>query len=339
MKALKIVGIIVLILIVLIIIFGLFAPKSYHVERTTIINAPKDLVFMNVKYWQKWIAWNPWGKQDSTMKIIVEGTDGEVGSKYIWVGDPKLTGKGEMMNTGVKGNEAMTFHLHFIEPWESESDGYIKVADTDSGTQVAWAFLGETPFPWNIMMLFMSMDKTIGPDFEKGLAKLKGICEQQAEAAQKYQVEEIKFPEKTYAIIRETVSFKEIPDFFASSYSKIMPKIQKNRIAMTGAPSGLYFSYDEQAGITDMAAAIPVNRPIDDPEIDTYQIPASKAYKINYHGPYEKIGGPHTAMDYYFYKNSLQQSTSIPVIEEYVTDPSTEPDSSKWLTVIYYFAK
>lgn len=337
MKALKIVGIIVLILIVLIIILGLIAPKRYHVERTTIIKAPKDLVFMNVKYWQKWIAWNPWGEQDSTMRVTVEGTDGEVGSKYIWKGDPKITGKGEMINTGVKENEEMTFHLHFLEPWDSESDGYIRVAETDSGTQVAWAFLGKTPFPWNIMMLFMSMDKTIGPDFEKGLAKLKQICENQAMAAQKYNVEEIKFPGKTYAIIRKTISFNEIQNFFSSSFGKLMAKIQKNSIAMTSAPSGLYFSYDEQEGVTDIAAAIPVNRSLDDPEIDTFKIPEGKAYKIDYYGPYDQIGNAHIAMDYYFYKNGLKQAT--PVIEEYVTDPTQEQDSSKWLTTIYYLAK
>ncbi len=28
-----------------------------------------------------------------------------------------------------------------------------------------------------------------------------------------------------------------------------------------------------------------------------------------------------------------------PVIEEYVTDPGKEPDSSKWLTRIYFFAE
>ncbi|NOZ61497.1 MAG: hypothetical protein GXO74_07425 [Calditrichaeota bacterium] len=337
MKTLKIIGIIILILIVIIIILGLVAPKKYHVERTTVIKAPKDLVFMNVKYWQKWIAWNPWGKQDSTMKITVEGTDGEVGSKYIWVGDPKLTGKGEMVNTGVKENEEMTFHLHFLEPWESESDGYIRVADTDSGTKVSWAFLGKNPFPWNIMMLFMSMDKTIGPDFEKGLALLKSVCEKQAAAVQKFAVKEVDFPGKTYAIIRKTISFNNIQKFYAESFGKIIAAMQKHGAVMTGAPSGIYFSYDEGKGVTDMAAAIPVSRVFEEPGIDTYEIPAGKAYKINYYGPYEKIGDAHIAMDFYFHQNSLKQQ--IPVVEEYVTDPGSEADSSKWLTVIYYFAK
>ena len=337
MKLLKIVGIIILIIIAIMVILGLVAPKKYHVERTTVINAPKDLVFMNVKYWNKWIAWDPWCKMDPTMKITIEGTDGEVGSKYIWVGDPKLTGKGEMINTGVMENDKMNFHIHFIEPWDSEADGYMKVADVDSGTQVSMAFFGKSPFPWNIMLLFMSMDKNIGPDFEDGLARLKLTCENQALGAQKYQIKEIDFPAKTYAIIRKTLPLHEIKNFFSSSFSKIMPAIQKNRIAMTGAPSGLYFSYDEQTATTDMAAAIPVVRAVNDPGIDSFEIQAGKAYNIEYYGPYEKVGEAHSAMDYYFYQHGLIQQT--PVIEEYVTDLSQEPDSTKWLTIIYYFAK
>jgi effector-binding domain-containing protein len=41
-------------------------------------------------------------------------------------------------------------------------------------------------------------------------------------------------------------------------------------------------------------------------------------------------------MDDYLKANKLK--AGAPVIEEYVTDPGTEPDESKWLTKIYYLA-
>ncbi len=43
------------------------------------------------------------------------------------------------------------------------------------------------------------------------------------------------------------------------------------------------------------------------------------------------------AMDEYIQANKLEQLT--PVIEEYITDPGAEPDSTKWLTKIVYFVK
>lgn len=42
-------------------------------------------------------------------------------------------------------------------------------------------------------------------------------------------------------------------------------------------------------------------------------------------------------MDAYMRENKLEQLT--PVIEEYVTDSGSEPDSTKWLTKVVYFVK
>ena len=38
---------------------------------------------------------------------------------------------------------------------------------------VTWGFTGTNKFPMRIMMLFMSMDKMLGKDFEQGLQNLK----------------------------------------------------------------------------------------------------------------------------------------------------------------------
>ena len=51
-------------------------------------------------------------------------------------------------------------------------------------------------------------------------------------------------------------------------------------------------------------------------------------------GNYSKIGIAHYAMDDYMKeKNFLQGS---PVIEEYVSGPDKEADSTKWVTNVYY---
>jgi hypothetical protein len=43
------------------------------------------------------------------------------------------------------------------------------------------------------------------------------------------------------------------------------------------------------------------------------------------------------AMDEYMAERKLQQIP--PILEEYLTDPTLEPDTSKWLTRIVYFVK
>jgi hypothetical protein len=44
-------------------------------------------------------------------------------------------------------------------------------------TIVAWAMRGPAPFIPKLMQVFMNLDRTIGKDFEVGLANLKGVAE------------------------------------------------------------------------------------------------------------------------------------------------------------------
>ncbi len=337
MKALKIIGIILLILILLIVVLGLIAPKKYAVERSVVIDAPKELVFNHVVKFRNWNGWSPWAEKDSTMTYTVEGKDGEEGSVYKWVGDPKITGSGEITNTGVKPNEEMTYHLHFILPFEDESDGYNRVADAEGGTKASWGMYGKNAFPMNIMFLFMSMDGMMGPDFERGLELLKGICEKEATAIARYKVKEINLPSKQYAAIQQEVAFTNMKDFFKKSYPALSQALKENKARMMGAPSALYFSWDEGLGTSDMAAVIATNRLVKGDNIKMIKLEGGKAFSVDYYGPYEGVGPAHMAIDLHLKKNNLEFKP--PIIEEYITDPGLVPDSSKWLTKIYYFVK
>ena len=63
----------------------------------------------------------------------------------------------------------------------------------------------------------------------------------------------------------------------------------------------------------------------------------STVYIIDYYGSYEGLMYAHLALDNYLKQKGLKMRS--PVIEEYLTDPGAEPDTSKWLTRIYYFAE
>jgi len=338
MKALKIIGIILLVIIVLIVILGLVAPKEYLVERTILINAPQALVFDQVKYFKNQNKWSPWKELDPAMTTSIEGKDGEVGAVYKWTGDLKKSGIGEMINTGIKEGEETTYHLKFIEPMASEADGYTRLTLEEGGVKVAWGFTGKSPFPWNVMTLFMNMDKMLGKDFERGLQILKDLCEKEAEMMAKYQVQIVDYPAKSFAGIQQTVAFAEIHNFFMQSFDKIGQAVKANRkCKVMGAPAGLYYSWDETAMTADMAAAFPIKGAITNDEIKMIEVPAGKAAMVEYIGPYSQSMAAYQALDYYLKSNNLTHK--LPIIEEYMTDPMTEPDSAKWLTYIYYLTE
>jgi effector-binding domain-containing protein len=333
MKALKIFLFIILFLVALVAVLGIMAPKEYRVERSMTVAASRDVVFENIKYWNKWQAWLPWAKDDSTMNITYSGVDGVVGSGYRWTGE--TAGSGEMTATALKPNEEIGYHLKFITPYESQADGYVRIADAEGGTKVTWAMFGKDPFPWNIMMLFMNMDKMIGKDFERGLTMLKQISEKEDAKISGYQIMPVDAPARFFAAIRKEVKFIEIEQFYAAAFSRIMRAAQQKGVKIAGMPCGLYYTWDEAAQSTAMAAAMPISVKKELGEgIELITLPKGKAYVIDYYGPYDQSMLAYKAMDRYFAKNGLKQAA--PIIEEYLTDPGQEPDQSKWLTKIYF---
>ncbi|WP_339333768.1 MULTISPECIES: SRPBCC family protein [unclassified Croceitalea] len=164
-------------IVLLILILGMLAPKAYDVSRSIIVNKPKKEVFNELRSLKKQGEWSPWEKKDPNMKKEFTGTDGEVGSKSAWVGN-KDVGEGEQEITKIIEGERIEGKLRFFKPWKSEADCYFTTEDDGvKRTKVTWGFSGKNKFPFSIFMLFFSMDKTVGKDFEEGLESFKSLME------------------------------------------------------------------------------------------------------------------------------------------------------------------
>ncbi|MBW8241168.1 SRPBCC family protein [Muricauda oceani] len=168
---------IVLGILALILLLAAIAPKSYNVSRAIEINRPKDVVFAYVKSLKNQDEWSPWGKRDPNMTTEFTGIDGEAGVTNKWKGN-KQVGEGEQEITKIVEGKRIESELRFLKPFKSTSDAYIETVEVGSDrTKVIWGFSGKNVFPMSIMMLFMSMDKAVGKDFEEGLDSLKQILE------------------------------------------------------------------------------------------------------------------------------------------------------------------
>lgn len=164
-------------IVLLVLILAMIAPKTYDVSRSIEIVKPKGEVFDNLRFLKNQDAWSPWSKKDPNMEKKFSGTDGEVGATSHWIGN-KDVGEGEQEITKITEGERIESELRFLKPWKSTSDAYLTTEEVDANTtKVTWGFSGKNKFPMSIMMLFMSMDKMVGKDFEEGLSSLKQILE------------------------------------------------------------------------------------------------------------------------------------------------------------------
>ena len=67
--------------------------------------------------------------------------------------------------------------LSFEKPWRSRNDTVFTIEPLQTGSRVTWTMTGEKTLMTRVLGVFTSMDKMIGPDFEKGLARLKAVTE------------------------------------------------------------------------------------------------------------------------------------------------------------------
>jgi uncharacterized protein YndB with AHSA1/START domain len=166
-------------LLVIFVIVVAMQPGTFRVVRSATIGAPAAVVFAQVNDLRRWEAWSPWAKLDPGMKQTYEGPPEGAGAVSAWSGNSKV-GEGRMTITESRANELVRLRLDFLRPFKSSSVAELEFKPDGDGTVVTWSMSGDKNFLSKAFCLFADMDKMIGGDFEKGLARLKAVAESSA---------------------------------------------------------------------------------------------------------------------------------------------------------------
>ena len=336
MKLLKVLLYIGLGLLLLLLGLGFFAKKDYHIERNIEIRAPKALVYDQVRFFKNFKVWSPWDKLDPDMQYSITGQDGEPGAVYSWSGNDDV-GAGKQTIRQLTPDR-VHLDLEFTEPFESKSPVFFHLEEKGQNTKVSWGFDVHFPFPVNVWAMFTNIDNAMGKDYERGLVNLKKVCDSILHPKYRgYEVVATDLPVKYYVGVRRLIDTADLPDFYMATLPKAMQALEKNQQQMVGHPSGLFWNWGEN-GQTDVAAALPTSREMKyGDSLSVFKMGGSSARVIEYYGPYSGTVEAHAAMNDYLQQKKM--TSSLPVIEEYVTDPTVEKDTAKWLTKIIYFVE
>jgi effector-binding domain-containing protein len=330
MKVLKILGIIVLSLLGLWIVLAAVAPSELQVEKSITIEAPASVVFANVNCLDAWPAWSAWQAMDPSMKNEYAENPCGVGAWNSWNGEQ--SGIGKQTISEVRDNEYIKMDLVF-EGFEGTNYSEWKFEETDGSTSVTWNFLG-APSPFFFRPMNMMMKGVLEDSYDQGLAALKAVAEATPAVEQSaYEIVEVDLPAAKYLVVSGDVNPADIEEFYTENFGKIMAHMGKNKVEMAGHPTGLFYSWADT--LAKMSAAIPVAADVaGSKEIEFLAIEAGSGLQIDYYGAYDKSEAAHYAMDDYLNANGLAISGAVR--EVYVTDPTAESDTSKWLTQIIY---
>ncbi|MEP7265808.1 MAG: hypothetical protein ABI772_14985 [Bacteroidota bacterium] len=76
-------------ILVLLLLIAFFSSKEMNIEKSIVINQPKEKVFDYIKYLKNHESFNVWMKMDPDMKKEYKGTDGQPGFIYAWDSNKK----------------------------------------------------------------------------------------------------------------------------------------------------------------------------------------------------------------------------------------------------------
>jgi uncharacterized protein YndB with AHSA1/START domain len=162
--------------VIIVLILAVMQPGQFRVERSVNINAPAEKIFPYLDDLRQQRLWSPWDQKDPNMKRTYSGAERGVGAVYEWDGNNQI-GAGRQEITGVTPHSKIDVKMDFLRPMQANNRVEFLLRPEAGGTNVTWAIFGPMPLLHRAMSLFMSFDKMIGNEFEKGLLQLKQLAE------------------------------------------------------------------------------------------------------------------------------------------------------------------
>ena len=154
--------------------------ETYLVERSATIAAAPQHIYDRLVDFHAWMDWSPWEDLDPKQARSFTGAESGVGSRLRLVGQPQ--GREGQHADHPHGRAEGGSHRAGLREAVQVREHHRLLPDPEgpSSTRVRWTMVGPKTLAAKVMGLFTSMDKMIGPDFEKGLARLKDVVETRA---------------------------------------------------------------------------------------------------------------------------------------------------------------
>lgn len=159
----------------IIIVGGSFLlPAQAVVTRSIDIAAPPDRVFAIVGDLRHFNEFSPWADLDPNIGYTFEGPESGIGQTMKWASSNPDVGNGSQTITRYEPPNFVESQLDF--GIRGRPVASFDLVPSTAGTNVTWTFtsrLDGIPAKWFGLMF----DRWIGPDYERGLAKLKAVAE------------------------------------------------------------------------------------------------------------------------------------------------------------------
>jgi effector-binding domain-containing protein len=333
MKALKKIFFWLMGIIALLFIVSFLLPKTYKVERSTMIKSSPEVIYALTSDFQQWHLWAAWTKEtDSTVVFEMTGEPAQAGTSWKWNGE--VLGNGEMILSELQPGRLVAYDLAF-DHGKYKSKGKLVIEPEGDSIKVSWFDEGDLGYNPVSRYMGLFMGKMMGPDFEKGLAKLKVVAEMRSNWPK---IDETVIPAQTVIMVVDSAGPKEYAEIMGKAYGELYGFMKSGKLVQKGAPFATYLRWDSVTFFSVMNICIPVENAKDGKgRIRVQLVPEQRVVRAFYFGPYSKMEPAYRALATYI-KDAGKVEAGGPS-EIYITDPMVEKDTTKWETHIVFPVK
>lgn len=356
-KILKRVLVVLVGAVALLALVGVFLPASVHVERSIEIDSPPANVFTLLNGFSRFNDWSPWAGLDPAAEYRYEGPETGVGASMHWTGDESV-GTGSQVIVTSEPYSLIETELDFGAQGTARAAWHLE--PIDGGTRVTWAMDAE--FGWDLVGRYfgLMLDRWVGGDYEKGLAKLKSL----AESLPNYDLagaDVAVIPVEPVAVVMVSGETTHEPDdvtaAMATAYGRLEDYMAERNMARAGPPLAIAREWSNQRYVFDAAlpysgggAAAPSEAvETGDPGPGAVESPGGnfrladevhagvthggRAARIVHVGPYESLADSWNRLEAYIAARGLK-SAGDPW-EAFLSDPADTPED-ELVTNIYW---
>jgi len=167
----------IIFLLAAIIAGGYFIPTDYVIHKNIILSSSPSHIHKYVGDLQYWERWMPWKDENPNMEITTSEKTTGIGANQSWKDDH---GGGSLVITAWSPDKGIEYDL-FFKAGKYKCKSTIKYQSISATKiKVTWTMHGNISMPIIGGYIAYYMKYSIGPEFNKGLQKLKLVVEQDA---------------------------------------------------------------------------------------------------------------------------------------------------------------
>jgi len=163
-----------MLLIVGLAVIGFFLPSHFKVERSIEISAPPEKIYPYLEDPRAWSKWAVWNQRDPQMQVTYLGPEKGEGAKWLWIS--RSEGNGGMDFVKAEPPRLIEYKLSFPD-FNMSSGGKLELTSTGAVTKMTWTNEGDVGGNIISRYFLLTMDSTVGSDFDAGMKNLKTLVE------------------------------------------------------------------------------------------------------------------------------------------------------------------